>query len=80
MAKRRRTLPAAEFKARCLAIMDEVEATGEEVTITKHGRPVAKLTPVTDDDEPLFGRLAGWVTHEADLVSPLDIAWEADAG
>src|SRR4051812_45082055 len=38
MAKRRRTLPAAEFEARCLAILDEVDATGEEVTITKHGR------------------------------------------
>ena len=79
MAKRARVLPAAEFKARCLALMDEVEATGEEVTITKHGRPVAKLVAATDDTRPLFGRLAGWVTQETDLVSPLGVAWEADA-
>lgn len=38
---------AAEFKARCLQIMDQVNETGAEVTITKHGRPVAKLVPVT---------------------------------
>jgi prevent-host-death family protein len=80
MAKRRHILPAAEFKARCLAVMDEVEATGHEVVITKHGRPVAKLVAVDEETEPLFGRLAGWVTHEGDLVTPLDLAWEADAG
>jgi len=78
--RRKRVLPAAEFKARCLAVMDEVEATGHEVTITKHGRPVAKLVAVTDAAEPLFGRLAGWVTQEGDLVTPLDVVWEADAG
>lgn len=37
---------AAEFKARCLQIMDLVSETGAEVTITKHNRPVAKLVPV----------------------------------
>jgi prevent-host-death family protein len=80
MAKRKHLLPAAEFKARCLAVMDEVEATGEEVTITKHGRPVARLVPVAADEQTLFGRLAGWVTQEGDLIAPLDEAWEADAG
>ena len=78
--KRTRVLPAAEFKARCLAVMDEVEATGHEVTITKHGRPVAKLVAVADETDPLFGRLAGWVTQEGDLIAPLDVAWETDAG
>ena len=37
---------AAEFKARCLQIMDQVKETGAEVTITKHGHPVAKLVPI----------------------------------
>ena len=40
------TIGAAAFKARCLQIMDRVSETGAEVTITKHGRPVAKLVPV----------------------------------
>ena len=80
MPKHKHVLPAAEFKARCLAVMDEVEATGHEVTITKHGRPVARLVAITDDAEPLFGRLKGWVTQEGDLIAPLDETWEADAG
>ena len=41
-----RPIGAAEFKARCLQIMDLVSRSGAEVTITKHNRPVAKLVPV----------------------------------
>lgn len=37
---------ASDFKARCLAILDEVERTGEGVTILKRGREVAQLLPV----------------------------------
>jgi len=40
-----RTLAATEFKARCLAALDEVARTGEEVTITKRGKAVARLVP-----------------------------------
>ncbi|HTR79948.1 MAG TPA: type II toxin-antitoxin system prevent-host-death family antitoxin [Gemmatimonadaceae bacterium] len=74
-----RFVAAGDFKARCLAVMDEVESTGEEVTITKHGRPVARLVPVVSDRVPAFGRLKGWVTGEDDIVAPLDVPWEADA-
>lgn len=41
-----RTIPAGIFKARCLAIMDEVQAKRQAVVITKRGKPVAKLVPV----------------------------------
>jgi prevent-host-death family protein len=40
-----RTIRASEFKAKCLAILDEVERTGETVTILKRGRAVARLLP-----------------------------------
>lgn len=48
---------AAEFKARCLQIMDQVNETGGEVTITKHGHPVAKLVPISTQvmRPPLLG-------------------------
>jgi prevent-host-death family protein len=36
---------ASEFKAKCLAIMDEIERTGQAVVITKNGKPVAELVP-----------------------------------
>lgn len=39
-------VPAAQFKAECLKLMDEVEKTRQPIVITKHGRPVAQLAPV----------------------------------
>ena len=42
---------ASDFKARCLAILDNVRDTGERVVILKHGRPVAELSRVTGDGE-----------------------------
>ena len=43
-----RTIGATEFKARCLQLLDEVDAEG--ITITKHGKPVARLVPAPHDD------------------------------
>ena len=40
-----RHIKASEFKAKCLALMDEVARTGSAVVITKHGKPVAELVP-----------------------------------
>ena len=39
------TITATEFKARCLAILDDVQTRREPVTITKRGRVVAHLVP-----------------------------------
>lgn len=64
-----RTIPAGEFKAKCLALMDEIEATGEEVVITKRGRPVARLAPwsppaIPDlSDSVLFEAEDAWESH-----------------
>ena len=40
-----RTIKASEFKATCLKLMDEVTKGGEEIVITKNGRPVSRLVP-----------------------------------
>src|ERR1044071_7512548 len=40
-----RTIKASEFKAKCLALMDEVERRGESVMITRNGKPIAELSP-----------------------------------
>jgi prevent-host-death family protein len=70
-------LAAAEFKAKCLAVIDQVATTGEAVTITKHGKPLVKVIPFTDGAEPLVGRLAGSVTYLGDIIEPIDVEWEA---
>jgi prevent-host-death family protein len=74
-------ISAAEFEAKCLKLMDEIARTRKSIVITKRGKPVAKLVPAdTAPRKPLFGCMAGTVTHEGDLLAPLDVAWEAEAG
>jgi prevent-host-death family protein len=38
-----RTMKASEFKSKCLQVLDEVQATGEPVQVTKRGRVVARV-------------------------------------
>ena len=57
-----RTMPAGEFKAKCLAVMDEVQATGQPVIVTKRGKPVVRLGPLSEQagkegPEEIFGSL-----------------------
>ncbi len=75
-----REISAGEFKARCLAIMDEVRDRGGEYVITKRGTPVAKLVPIRVVRRPLLGSMKGTVKVLGDIVSPLDEPWEALAG
>ena len=73
-------ISAAEFKAKCLKLMDEIARTGKPIVITKRGKPVAKLVPAEPEPrKPLFGCMAGTVTYEGDLLAPLDVEWEAEA-
>ena len=48
-----RTMKASEFKAKCLKLMDEVAESGEEIIITKNGKPVAKLAPYPESTEAM---------------------------
>ena len=75
-----RAIPAGEFKARCLALMDEVCKSGGEYVITKRGVPVARLLPARDDRRPLLGSLKGTVTTRGDVVAPIDVPWSVLAG
>ena len=72
-----RTIKASEFKAKCLRIMDEVAATGEPVTITKYGVPIAQLIPAKQRPVTLFGALKGSVKITGDIIAPIDVEWEA---
>jgi len=67
-----KTIPAGTFKARCLAIMDEVQAKRQAVVITKRGKPVAKLVPVEQEKDDIFGFLKGkgGIEIKGDIISP----------
>lgn len=66
-------MQASEFKARCLAVLDDVARTRREVIVTKHGIPVARLVPIAEaaptdhsvtllveDDELYFSTGESW--------------------
>jgi prevent-host-death family protein len=66
-------LAAAEFKARCLELMDRVRETGVEYVVTKHGTPVAKLVHYTGPQRPsFFGSAKGTVLHYDRPLDPID--------
>lgn len=72
-------IKAAEFKAKCLELMDRVAEGHEEIVITKRGKPIAKLVPVEKKPlTPLFGSMAGSVEILGDIISPIDVKWEAN--
>jgi prevent-host-death family protein len=70
-----RTVSASLFKAQCLAMLDEVAATGEEITVTKRGRAVARVLAVSEP-KSLRGSVTYHVTDE-ELVEPIDVEWNA---
>ena len=74
-----RTIKASEFKAKCLRLMDEVAETGEEIVITKNGRPVSKLVPCDEAPESWFGRDRDIIRIRGDIVGPMPREWW-DAG
>jgi prevent-host-death family protein len=74
-----RHVAAAEFKANCLRLMDEVAQQRRPIIITKRGKPVAKLVPVEQQPIDLFGYMAGTATICGDIISPIeDAGWTGD--
>lgn len=74
-----RTMPAGEFKARCLRVMEEVNKYRTPVVITKKGRPVAKLVPPDAPATDVFGCMAGTARIVGDVEAPVLAAdtWRA---
>ena len=73
-----RTVKASEFKAKCLKLMDEVAESGEEVIITKNGRPVSRLVPYRAKPKAPFGRDRDKIGILGDMTAPIDAEWEAE--
>jgi prevent-host-death family protein len=72
-----RLIKASEFKAKCLALLDEVERTGGRLVITKKGKPVAELVPHKSKKRGLLGLYKGRMEIVGDIISPIDVEWEA---
>lgn len=66
-----REIAAADFKARCLRLMDEVARGREALVVTKKGRPVVKVVPAVEPSRNVFGCLAGRIEITGDLLGPV---------
>ncbi|MBI4238869.1 MAG: type II toxin-antitoxin system prevent-host-death family antitoxin [Deltaproteobacteria bacterium] len=67
---------AAEFKARCLAVLDRLEPEG--LVITKHGQPVARLLPIATANAQLIGSLKTKLTIHDEIFSTQQ-RWHAES-
>lgn len=73
------TMKASEFKAKCLKLMDEIQESGEEIVITKNGKPVSKLVPYRIKVTSLFGLHRGRIdSGDRDILSTGEV-WEAES-
>ena len=70
--KQKRIIAAKDFKKSCLEL-DGVAVTGRELIVTKRGKPIATIVPLT-----MRASLSGSVLGEEDLLSPIDEAWDAE--
>lgn len=68
-----KTIPAAKFKAQCLALLDEVQSTRQALVITKRGKPVAQLVPTPSKKKLPFGKLKARIV--GDIVNFSEPEW-----
>jgi len=67
------TIPASKFKATCLAVLSGVKRSGRPVTVTRFGKPIARVVP----PEPLrpkrrvLGAYKGQIRIIGDILSPV---------
>ncbi len=71
----RKSIPAGEFKAKCLSLLDEVARSGEAVVITKRGKPVAEVVPF---NSRTGGSLRGSVRFHDDITGSILDQWDIE--
>ena len=71
----------SEFKAKCLALLEQVRKTGKPIRITRFGKPVAEVVPPSpSESQPKWiGSMADTFEILGDIVSPVleESDWEA---
>ncbi len=71
-----RSIAVSRFKAECLALLQEVAETGEELVVTKRGTPIARVVPV--DEPPTLRGSVTYLVPDEELIAPVDEVWDAE--
>lgn len=76
-----KTIAISEFKATCLAVLEEVRRTGASIVVTRRGKPIAEVVPpsLASSAESWLGAMRGSALIAGDLVAPVSDASEWDA-
>jgi prevent-host-death family protein len=75
--KEPRTVPATEFKSRCLALLEEVRETRQPLLVTRHGKPVVEISPYVQKNSASVNPLKGSIAFQGDLIAPLKEKWDS---
>ncbi|MGR3178745.1 MAG: type II toxin-antitoxin system Phd/YefM family antitoxin [Candidatus Anammoxibacter sp.] len=65
----------SEFKSRSLKLLDEIRRSGESITVTKRGIPIAKVVPVNDQSDEID--LKGTLIEQDDDIFSSGEKWDA---
>ena len=74
------SIPAGEFKAKCLGVMEDVHESGQPIIVTKRGVPVVMIIPYTEAEAPtkqFFGLFKGSATIQGNIIDSINENWDA---
>jgi|WetSurMetagenome_2_1015567.scaffolds.fasta_scaffold290587_2 prevent-host-death family protein len=72
-----KTMTADQFQSKCLDLLSQVQRNRLEVIVTKRGKPIARLVPMSSNPPEIFGCMKGTVRILGDIISPIDVGWDA---
>jgi prevent-host-death family protein len=72
-----KTVSATAFKAQCLALLEQVRSTRQPLLVTRHGKPVAEISPHVPKASSTANPLKDSVEYQGDLIAPIDVDWNA---
>ncbi|WP_374063820.1 MULTISPECIES: type II toxin-antitoxin system Phd/YefM family antitoxin [Cupriavidus] len=73
----RNQVSKTEFKAKALEFFRQVEASGESVIVTDHGKPALEVRRFRSTDRNPLDVLRGTVVRYDNPTEPVDVEWEA---
>ena len=72
------TISKSKLKAKMLEIFRRIEAEGDELIVTDHGKPVLRIMPIRKKDNvsQLFAEVQGQVLYHEDPDTPTMTEWD----
>lgn len=77
--KTAKMIPAGEFKAKCLKLMQDIAEKRNPIIITKHGKQLVQVIPLmVNEPQSYYGCMKGTVNIKEDITKPIDVEWNAN--